>query len=322
MNMSKFLLLTSLALCFCGSLRIKAEADSVEEKYPSQTKVYKLIPLRDVDYEIVNRVCRPWLDKKSIIVHEKKQNSILVYAEPEIIVKIRKFLDQTATPDVNIRIDIQKQGVGSSNSDKLGYRYKQQQPIVTYKNGKKIISYGKTNPRLILQSRNMTSNSNSLQFIITKSGSPASLWVGKTIVDPSWLRAVKPKREAVIGSDSYTVITSPPAMETKMVNVGLSLQVLPRYLENGLIEVEVYPEISKVSGKGRQKAVKVTNLITKIVVKNGAKVLIGGVINQKRQAYENVFGPDFFTRKDVSETMNMYITATVLKPGQNRGLLR
>ncbi|MBU8901355.1 MAG: type II and III secretion system protein [Victivallales bacterium] len=264
-------------------------------------KTYKLIPLRNVDYEIVDRVCRPWLGKDAKLVHEKKRNLILVYAKAETIVRIRKFLDNTATPEVNIRIDLDKRGVETSDSGRLTYRYNQPIKITTYKNGKKLVTYSKnkkTNkPRLIINSRTKQISSNSLQFIVTKSGSPASLWVGKTVVDPSWLRQVIPRRKSTIGANSYSIIADPPDMGNKMVDVGVSLQLLPRYLGNDLIEVEVYPEITQLVGKGRRKNLKVTSLITKVIVKNGARVYIGGVVNQKRQAYRSLFGPDFFKRK-------------------------
>ena len=311
--------LISFSICLSAGLN----AQAVERKYDSGKKVYRLIPLRNVDYEIINKVCRPWLDKDGVLTHEKKRNSILVYAEPEIIVKIRKFLDQTATPEYNIRIDIDKTGVQTDNTDRFEYRYKQPQPVIKYKDGK-YYKYKKhkkyrrqKDPRLVLQSRRKTVSLNSKQFIMTKSGYPASLWVGKTIVDPSWLRQVIPLRTTTIGPNSYTITTDPPHMEDKMVDVGVSLYVLPRYLGNDLIEVEVYPEISKVVGKGKSKAVKVTSLATKVVVKNGARVYIGGVVDQKREKYKNIFGPDFFKRKGVGEVMNMYITATVLKPGES-----
>lgn len=310
-------ILLLICLVFCLGLA----AESVEEKYPAKTKVYKLISLKNVDYTIVDRICRPWLGKDAVLIHEKKRNSILVYAEPEVIVKIRKFLDQTATPEVNIRIDIKKQGLESSNSGGISYRYKRPIPTVTYKNGKKIVTYSKykrkSKPRLIIRSRSKTTSLNSLQFIITKSGSPASLWVGKTVVDPSWLRKVRPKKKLIIGSNSYAIITDPPELGTKMIDVGLSLQVLPRYLGNDLIEVEVYPEITRIVGKGKRKNLKVTSLATKIIVKNGARVYIGGIVSQKKQAYRNLFGPDFFSRKGISEVMDMYITATILKPGDS-----
>lgn len=300
-----------LLICLVFCLRLEA----LEEKE------YKLIPLRNVDYEIVDRVCRPWLGKGGLLVHEKKRNSILVYAKPEAIVKIRKFLDNTVTPEVNIRIDIEKRGVQTSDSDRFTYRYDKPVQVVTYKNGRKVVSYKKprqkSKPRLILQSRSKTGYSGSLQFIVTKSGSPASLWVGKTVVDPSWLRQVIPKRTSTIGSNSYTITTDPPDLGSYMVNVGVALYVLPRYLGNDLIEVEVYPEITELVGKRRRKNLKVNSLATKVIVKNGARVHIGGVVGQKRQAYRNVFGPDFFKRKGISETMDMYIKSTVLKAGDS-----
>ena len=267
-------ILLLLVLVFC--LRLEAQ----------DKKEYKLIPLRNVEYEIVDRVCRSWLGKDGVLIHEKKRNSVLVYAKPETIVRIRKFLDNTATPEVNIRIDIDKRGVKTADSGRLTYRYNKPIQITTYKNGKKIVSYGKykkkSKPRLILNSRSQSTRSNSLQFIVTKSGSPASLWVGKTVVDPSWLRQVKPRHEVEIGSNTYSITTDPPEMESKMVNVGVSLYVLPRYLGNDLIEVEVYPEITELVGKRKRKNLKVTSLATKIIVKNGARVYIGGVVSQKR----------------------------------------
>lgn len=303
--MKNILLLIILVFC------LRLEAQDVKE--------YKLISLRNVDYEIVDRVCRPWLGKDAKLVHEKKRNSILVYAKAETIVKIRKFLDNIATPEVNIRIDIDKGTVKTNDSGRFTYRYNKPIQVTTYKNGKKVLTYSKhkkTNrSRLIINSRSRQISSNSLQFIVTKSGSPASLWVGNTVVDPSWLRQVMPRRSLRIGANSYSITTDPPDMGNKMVNVGVSLYVLPRYLGNDLIEVEVYPEITQLVGKGRRKNLKVTSLVTKIIVKNGARVYIGGVVSQKRQAYRNLFGPDFFKRKGVSETMEMYITATVLKPG-------
>jgi hypothetical protein len=305
--MNRIILLVSLFVCICLSAQNRKE--------------YKLIPLRNVDYEVVDRVCRPWLGKGEILVHEKARKSILVYAEPETVVKILKFLDNAAEPEVNIRIDIDKRGSGSSSTDRIAYRYRKPVPVVTYKNGKKTVTYTKPggagkNP-LVLQSRRSVSNSNSLQFIITQSGSPASLWVGKTVVDPSWLRNMLPKKKMTVEPNGYTITTDPPDMGSKMVNVGVSLKVLPRYLKNNLIEVEVYPEITQIVGKGKWKNLKVTSLATKVIVKNGAKVYIGGVVNQKNDEYKNLFGPDFFTRKGVSEVMDMYITATVLKPGES-----
>jgi hypothetical protein len=321
MNVKKKLFLGGLLLSlFCSILCTAVEKDDIEEKYPSNTKEYKLISLKNVSYDIVDRVCRPWLDKKSIMVHEKARNSILVYAEPETIVKIRKFIDQATTPEYNIRIDLERVGTQTDNDDKFTYRYNRPQPVVTYKNGKKIITYPhkkKRDPRLVLRSKRGRTDTRSLQFIVTQSGHPASLWVGKTVVDPSWLRNMLPKRHFIIWPDGYSVVTEAPDMADKMVDVGLSLQVLPRYLGNDLVEVEVYPEISKISGKGRNKAVKVNSLSTKITVRNGARVLIGGIVDQKQKEYKNLFGPDFFNRKGIGETMNMYIIATVMTPAES-----
>lgn len=271
-------------------------------------KLYQLIYLKDVDYKIVNRVCRPWLGKDPVMVYEKKRNSILVYATPETIVKIRKFIDNTASPDVNIRIDLDRVGVKNFNDSKFSFK---SPPVKTYKykNGKRVKNYSRQKTINFRSSRDIT-NYSSKQFIVTKSGYPASLWVGKTTVDPSWKRYAKPKKEIVIQPGGYAIETG--YEDIKMVNVGMSLQVLPRYLSNGMIEVEVYPEITEIVGKGKRKNVKITSLSSKILVKSGARINIGGVISNKKNAYTKLFGPDFFSRKGIKETMNMYITAKAI----------
>ena len=101
-----------------------------------------------------------------------------------------------------------------------------------------------------------------------------------------------------------------------MTDIGVSLQVVPRYLGYGMIEVEVYPEITEITGKRGKKAVKVTALSSKVVVKNGARVSIGGVINQNRDRYTNIFGPNFFKRSEINEVMDIYLKATVMKIGR------
>ena len=136
------------------------------------------------------------------------------------------------------------------------------------------------------------------------------MWVGKTIVDPSWKRAAKLQKEVIETPNGYAVTTSLP--EIKMTKVGMALQILPRYLPNGMIEVEVYPEISELTGRKRHKNVKITSLSAKVILKDGARLNIGGIINNKRKAYTKVFGPDFFKRKDIREVMNMFITAKAL----------
>ena len=273
---------------------------------------YKLIPLQSLDYNTIEKVCRPWLSKGGVLVHEKRRSSILVYDRPKVIARIRKFITSTDSPAVNIKIEIDRQGAGQRNSDKVSYYYKNHPKVTRGKHGKVSIKYPRN--RLNIHSRRNSSSSTTSSFIVTQSGSPAQLWVGKSVVDPSWRRYQRPDKTIIVNQNSTTVVVMP--QEPIMTDIGVSLQVVPRYLGNGMIEVEVYPEISEITGKRGNKAVKVTSLASKVVVRNGARVSIGGVINQNRERYTNIFGPNFFKRNEINEVMNMYLKATVMELGR------
>jgi type II secretory pathway component GspD/PulD (secretin) len=302
-----FLLISFSAMQLCSQAKKTIVITGEDETI----KTYKLLPLQSIEYETVNAVCRPWLSKGGVLVYEKKRNSVLVYDTPEVIAKIKNFISKTDSPAVNIRIEIQSIGGGPSNSDKVIYKTRKPTKIV-YDKGKVYVKKPHDGKFDISSQRGYTSD-NTSQFIVTQSGHPATLWVGKTMVDPAWLRVQKPGKSVIIGPNSTTVVTSP--QEPVMTNVGVSLKVLPRYFDNDMIEVEIYPELSEVTGKGKNKAVKVTSLSSKITVKNGSRVPIGGVIRQKQQQYINIFGPDFFKSQGISDVMNMYLKASVMKPG-------
>ncbi|MCF6177076.1 MAG: hypothetical protein L3J71_15065 [Victivallaceae bacterium] len=274
--------------------------------------IYKLIPVQSLEFSTIEKVCRAWLNKGGLLVYEKRRNSILVYDRPDVIARIRKFISSTDVPVANIRIEIDRQGGGQERSDKLTYNYKNQPKIIRGKHGKVLIKYPKN--RLDIYSRRNITSSTTSSFIVTQSGSPAQLWVGKSVVDPTWRRYQRPDKTIIVNPHSTTVVVMP--QEPIMTDVGVSLQVLPRDLGNGMIEVEVYPEITEITGKRGNKAVKVTSLSSKVVVKSGARISIGGIVNQNRERYINIFGPDFFRRNEISEVMNMYLKATIIEPGK------
>ncbi len=149
---------------------------------------YKLIPLKSLDFATVEKVCRPLLSSEGILTYEEKRGSILVGDYAENVDKIMKFMSDIDTDAVNIRIDVDFLNTGSGGSGNLDVK-------VGYGKGVKpnqvIIVDGKVvKPKSIDISASNNSDTNirnTSQFIVTKSGFPASLFVGKTIADPSWL---------------------------------------------------------------------------------------------------------------------------------------
>ena len=288
---------------------------------PEKEKHYKLIPLNTMDFQTVENLCRPMMSEGAILTYEKHRNAILVYDTQEVIDKITKLLDDTDQEAVNIRIDIDFMNSGGGGTEiKIERNYggkggRNYQPLVVMKDGKvqkpqeiKIKKFGVTNDR---------NSDNTSQFLMTRSGFPATLWVGKTIVDPSWLENLKymlrPTIIAQSGGGNFVVPGTTP--DFRWANVGASMKVLPVYRDNGTIDVEIYPEVSYIDGKGRNKAVKVEQLATKLNVADGQRIYIGGVLSSKQERFVNVFGPEFFRKDARSNALDMYLTATALKPG-------
>jgi hypothetical protein len=138
------------------------------------------------------------------------------------------------------------------------------------------------------------------------------------MVDPSWLNNVVIRPNIVVLGGGSPIIIPAPDTDFKWANVGASLKVLPKYNDNGIIDVEVYPEVTFLDGKGKHQAVKVQQMITKVRVSDGQRIYIGGMVSAKRDMYVKLFGPEFFSSHGGMDIVNMYLTATAIKPSGRR----
>ncbi len=277
-------------------------------------QIIEILPLGEVDYEIVEEFSGQMLSESGVISYMRSRNAVIVRDYKENIGELRAFIKAADRPAVNIRIDVGFDKSKSTTHSGLD---------VDMKYGKKksvgiIIKDGKIQkPDKIIINPSMQHENvlrNTLQFIVAKSGHPASLWVGKTIVDPTWLNNYRLVPTTVVMGRRGTVIIPGSTPDFVWRDVGASLKMLPRYMDNGLIEVEVYPELSYLDGEGKNQTVKVENISTKLTLRNGQRLDMGGVINSNRDFYLNLFGPDFLSYDDSSSVLNMHITARVMQP--------
>jgi type II secretory pathway component GspD/PulD (secretin) len=292
-------------------------------------KKYKMIPLQSIQFATVKKICEPMLSPGGKLVYERSRKSVLIYDTPEKIAKIEQFIKSADRPPVNIRIELIRQSTAPSRNVYIGQtpkrssRYSKKYPAkVTIKGGKANIKFynknltGKKHQNFHISDRSSTVNRNISSFIMTASGEPASLWVGTSMIDPSWLRASRRHPTVIIVDGTAPTVIEAPPDDIKYSDVGVSLQVLPTYYDSGLINVKIYPEISYLVG-GKKKSVKVETLITQVTVRSGQRVFIGGVMSAKSTQYRELFGRNFFTRSDVAEIMNMYLIATASTPGKS-----
>ena len=278
-----------------------------------------VIPLQSIDYDTIEAMCRPLLSDKGSMAYEANRHSVLVVDNKEVIEKIREIIGGLDMPAANIRIDVDFNNTGSSDEENLGVR-------VGYGKGVKpnqvIINDGKVvRPKSIdinAADRHGTTIRNNSQSITTMSGHPASLFVGKTIADPSWLYNYKFLPPTVIVGGGGTIIIPSAIPGFVMRDVGSKLMVLPQLRDDGLIDVEIYPEVSYVDGKGKKQAVRVESVSTKLTVQEGQRINIGGAVSSNLNFYKNLFGPRLLSRDDNTNVLDMYLKASVLKSSKAR----
>ncbi|MFA6290633.1 MAG: secretin N-terminal domain-containing protein [Victivallales bacterium] len=273
-----------------------------------------VIPLQSIDYDTIESMCRPILSDKGVMAFEANRNSVLVVDNKEVIEKIREIIRGLDVAAANIRIDVDFQNTGSSDKENLDVR-------VGYGKGVKpnqviIVNDKVVKPKSIsinAADRHDTRIRNNSQTITTMSGSPASLFVGETIADPSWLYNYKFLPPTVVIGGGSTIIIPSATPGFVMRDVGSKLMVLPRLRDDGLIDVEIYPEVSYVDGKGKRQAVRVESVSTRITVRDGQRISIGGAVSSNLDFYRNLFGPRLVSRDGNTNVLDMYLKASVLK---------
>ena len=339
--MKKMILLSIGMIIFVSSLTAMAEEEEEQQekerpksviiKYQPQ-QISRVIPLRTAEYGTIEEICKPMLSESGTMAYLKERNSVIIYDYETTVKKISSIIDKIDPPAVNIRIDVDFMGSTSGAKDsfngKVNYKnFPGRNNQIIIKNGKII----KPDSIKINASQQRNSGSrNTSQFILTKSGHPARLWVGKTIVDPTWLRWRPLRPTTIISGPGGTIVV--PGSDNDIVwrDIGSSLYVLPKYLGNGKIDLEVYPVVSylvdepenvnNMPGRGQRRrktkrqSVRVEDISTHLTLQSGQRVYMGGVINSNKSFYKNLFGPEFLSRDDSNSILDMYITATVIDP--------
>ncbi len=284
---------------------------------PENREVTELIPLQSLPYETAETYCRPLLSAQGTLGHMPERGSVIVHDFRKNVDRIRETIKAMDRPAVNVRVEVDFMGTGSEAQDSLSVDLRRRgDPAVrnnlVFRDGRWV----RPNEVRIgggIQRGRTTQNTS--QFIMTMSGHPATLWVGRTIPDPSWLNHVRFRPTVVVvPRRGGAVIIPGNDPEWVWRDVGSRLMVLPYYLDNGLIDVEIYPEVTYLDGEGRRQAIRTESVSTRLTVRDGQRVSIGGVVNDNREFYVNLFGPELLSRDDSTSILDMYLTCHVMIP--------
>lgn len=297
--MKKKQLYVVFSLCLLGFSPViygeKTDESQPPAKPPSYERTLKMFRLVHSDYEDIQVLAGEFLSAKGTMRYVKGRNAVVVIDFPDNIAKIKTVIDtlEGHKPPVNIRIKVTFDDV--QNSGHAGWGVETRGPVIV-ENGK----VKKVTVDAHAGKSEKTTSSQTSQEILTGDGKPARIWVGETVREPQWVFEYGYRR--AWWSGDYVEY-----------NFGASLYVRPKQLNNGLIQVDVYPRLTSRTGK--RLRVDVKELTVSVLARDGQTVAIGGMDEKTCEAYSKIFGRGkIFNGKSLSITL----TPSIEKVGESR----
>ena len=281
------------------------EAGAPKKWVPPAQLSPKRYSMGDLEWEMIGELIKPLMSPEGRAVPSPKQRFFILMDTDEAQVKVANFLDQLKVAAFNIQVDVEYQNYRSLEAAGIEVR-----------TGPVVIENGRVkSPRGIdvdITGRKETETTNTVASITTISGHGASLWVSKTVVDHSFLYSYKlcPLNSApvVVGNNVVVVQERPQPV---LRDVGVSLYAKPTYLENGIVEVEIYPVVTSVDEKGLKQSFRVEKVETRLRVADGARLYVGGVNKEIDKFFASAFGPTGVKKSGGSELLSIYLTPHV-----------
>ncbi len=253
-----------------GQGAAEQQSVSVENVEESQ-KELRLIPLKTVDFRDVQEFADHVISPSGVILFIDSRNSVLVYDRPGVIRHVEKVVEKLHQPPVNIRITVAFDETFDKSESDIGLANRG--IVITRERGGKIEVPGDVS--IIGSAGTRSGRSETTQFLMTREDHPAEIWAGESVARPVW-------------TFDYGVRRGWWRREIEYQDIGASLWIHPRVVGDNQIMVEVYPRIT-VEGRN-PLSVSARELSTRVVVADGGTVQIGGLDEEQREVYRQLFG--------------------------------
>ena len=201
---------------------------------------------------------------------DERQNAFVVTDTPAFLSGLRAYFTSRAQRGPQVRIEILYNETGSYRESSGGANASIRGNSVS--GGIRLRDQSGSNTRTVNQ------------YLTVASGSTAWLEVSKQVPEPGLLLAYAPGSPQAIAGVQY-------------VSAGTQMAVHPVIMENGDIEVEVTPEISMFSETGPPRTITCRTLSTRVIVKNGGTLPIGGF-----EGADDRFNRNFFNDRQRSQS--------------------
>lgn len=326
-----------VALSVAGSFSLSAQTNSPEVS----DKPSKIFAFNEASPEEIQSAVTMVATPGAKIVLMPRVNKIYVQDTPQKLSEIAILIAQLDVPKPNIRIDLQfdednqidRNSGGAVVDYEVGdVRIRGGQPM---RNGNNVVISPGGNNSFALNSKNRTysSSSRTTQFLVTRSGSPASIRIAQDVplVDYFYQYAtqvgvltpvITPSGSTNLAVVPTTVVTTTP--QIRWQSVGTQMSVVPTQIGN-LIRVDITPEITAYTDRqglpsqtprgsyNQPQVISFRNLTTSVTIANGGTISLGGF-----HGASDTFNRSFFTRSANGRTQssNFTLKATILPPGQ------
>lgn len=258
---------------------------------PSETRVY---PLSYAEAEQLKDKVQELLTPVGVFSFDPRSNKVIVTDLPEVLAKVDKVITAYDVPEGQVLIDSRIIKVELSDEYNFGIDWQQ---IFAG-----IDARGRTNFRVLGDIVGGTATGGAMK-VVTGSGNTQAVIealkkVGKTetLANPRIMVSNNQEAKILVGTKEafVTVTTTVPATgsvvtapEIQFVDVGTKLFVTPNVKRDGQIKLKIRPEVSTAKVEtfsgNRIPIVTTTEAETTVLVKSGVTVIIGGLIDEKKE---------------------------------------
>lgn len=232
--------------------------------------IFKSLNLKSVNAKKISEILSR-IAPDSVAVEGDRGNSLILRGKASDISDIKNLIDVIDSPTPQIMIESKIVEISESRLKKLGFNWEN--------------NLGSLKVAINPEDKKVTPDN-----ITASLNAFISSGEAKVLASPRISTLDNNEAEVKIGSKiPYAVPVNQSSSSTKWavqyIDAGISLKITPRIGEDGLITVDILPEVSTISewrntSAGEFPVISTRNAHTLIRVKNGQTIIIGGLIDE------------------------------------------
>lgn len=275
---------------------------------PRAERVTKVLRLGDLKYDELEGLLQAMLSPDGNLGYIKARNAIIVYDYPDNLKKIEQMLapgpgDQPAVRNLRITVEFQNSRLVQTREASL--KVDREPPKFVVRDGKV------QRPRDVdvrLGAGTETTIRDTSQFVVTRSGSPARLWVGASVPDPNWLQRYRLVPLFTPDAKSTRALTPLAPADVPWRDVGAALEVLPIDRGDGLVDIEIFPVVTFIDKNGHNYRFRVQEVRTQVTVQPGQRLYIGGNDDATESFLNGLLDQGRIGKRQERDNLGIYLT--------------